>query len=120
MRPRQAGAAFPPEHSEAAAAPLETDSELKVRLSRWTLRWRRDSSSQYSLGFGGRPAAPLMGRLQVALSRARKDDVKQTCWHRAGSGPRMHSYGLETCQSPVFITASDFAEAAKLLVFVFD
>lgn len=35
----------------------------------WTLCSRRDSSSQYSLGFTGRPAAPLIGRLQVALNR---------------------------------------------------
>ena len=102
MRPaRQAGAAaaFPPEHSEAAPPqPLETVSELKVRLSRWTLRWRRDSSSQYSLGFGGRPAAPLMGLLQVALSGGRGGQGKHD--QREGIGLRMHSYGLGMCREP--------------------
>lgn len=33
----------------------------------WTVRGTRDSFSQYSLGFSGLPAAPRIGRLQVAL-----------------------------------------------------
>jgi len=35
---------------------------------------KRDSSSQYSLGFNGRPAAPRIGRLQVALIRETKEN----------------------------------------------
>lgn len=61
-KPRRTGALL--EGTEAMGR--ETVSEY-VRVSVLMLRCTRDSSSQYSLGFNGRPAAPLIGRLQVAL-----------------------------------------------------